>query len=150
MKKETKYTLLSLPIIFLLSTFIYFLFLDANLCDYGWFSLQKYCTGIGMIDFFINFFGGGVLISILSFPAYIFIPLITFFITRHFRKKQENQSFLQPVVAQSKQKSVAVWIIVITISLILFYIWSKSFLTQNLISDVELGIQELFKAIFGE
>jgi purine-cytosine permease-like protein len=129
MKKETKWTLLSFPVIYLLLAIVSILLsviLDGGRCAAGW-SLSRECGFSGLIyASFIN----ALLLSVYFFPAYIVVPLITFFFVRHSRIKHQVMSPIQTDVStqqteQNKKIITKTIIRAIIIVLIFFtaYYW---------------------------
>ena len=54
------------------------------------------------------------------------IPLVTFFITRHFRKKSEDKLVTQSDMVPQKIKKIVVWTAIIIIIFISLYMWATA------------------------
>lgn len=126
MKKETKYTLLSFPVSYLL--IVLFLLIIAiaeggECTSIDPLASSYYCS---LGEFFYNQFENAFLVSLIppfSFffaPVYLLIAGITFFTTRHIRIKYEMPSIIQSATPQHRVRNSIVWLIFILIFLYLF------------------------------
>lgn len=123
MKKETKYTLLSLPGTFLLMIAINLVFsmFEGGKCVLGW-GTPKICGfGEWVHTLFLNTF----FLSVFLSPLYIIIPLLTFFITRYFKIKHQTVLTAQPSVTL-KQSKRSMWVVIFVIVLFYLFIWPGS------------------------
>jgi hypothetical protein len=150
MKKETKYTLVSIPLVYASLSILSLLLSLRPYISFG--ACGEYLHKCNIIEFLTQGLIYGFVFSVYFFPVYVAIPLITFFTIRHFRIKHQVILTTQPDTTTQKSRQgvgniitkIITRAIIIVLVFFALYYWAY-FSGINITRIIPEIISELFQ-----